>query len=234
MRYSNIVKGKFIERPNRFIAVVEISGKKETVHVKNTGRCKEILVPGADVYLEHAPSPNRKTDYSLISAEKGGTLINIDSQVPNHIVYEAILANKIEVFKNISLLKREVTYQSSRFDLYFESDNQSGFIEVKGVTLEDHHVAMFPDAPTQRGTRHVMEMIDAVSEGYQGFIFFLIQMKKPNIFIPNFKTDPEFAKALQLAHSKSVKILCYDCIVTKNSIEISEAIPISFLDKRKI
>jgi len=226
MIYSNIVKGKFIERPNRFIAIVDIEGKRNTVHVKNTGRCKEILIPGAEVFMQYNPSPNRKTNYSLISVKKGETIINIDSQVPNKVVYDAIISNKIEALHGLSLLKREVPYKASRFDLYFESHYKKGFVEVKGVTLEENAIAMFPDAPTERGTRHIYEMIDAVKEGYEGYIFFLIQMKGTNIFKPNYLMDPAFSEALKTASQNNVKVLAYDCVVTVDSIEISSKIPI--------
>jgi len=226
MLYSNIVKGTFIDRPNRFIAWVEIDGERTLVHVKNTGRCREILIPGAEVYLQFAPSPKRKTDYSLTSVRKGASLINIDSQVPNQVVYDAILSGEIKAFENLSVLKREVTYHSSRFDMYFESPTRKGFIEVKGVTLEENGSALFPDAPTKRGTRHILEMIEAVEDGYEGFIFFLIQMKGIQSFSPNIKTDPEFAKALMLAHSKSVSVLCYDSVVSNNEIYLNAKVPI--------
>ncbi len=228
MKYENIVKGKFIERPNRFVAFVEIGGKRTMVHVKNTGRCKELLVPGAEVYLQHAPSSKRKTDYSMISVKKGELFINIDSQAPNHVVYEAILSEKIHMFKKPDLLKKEVAYGTSRFDLYFESYPHKGFIEVKGVTLEENGTAMFPDAPTNRGTRHVLEIMDAVKAGYQGFIIFLIQMKGVHSFIPNNITDPAFSEALKQASENNVKILSYDCNVSEDSIEISESVSISF------
>lgn len=159
MKYNNIYEGIFLERPNRFIANVLIDGKKEKVHVKNTGRCKEILIKGTKVYLEKSNNPNRKTKYSLISAYKGNQLINIDSQVPNKVVFDAVQSNKIEGLNNIKVLKREVTFGNSRFDLYFEKDNEKGFIEVKGVTLEDNGLSLFPDAPTERGTKHIKEMI---------------------------------------------------------------------------
>ena len=224
MFYPNIVQGKFIDRPNRFIAVVEINGQREMVHVKNTGRCRELLIPRAVVYLQYTPSPNRKTDYSLIAVKKGASLINIDSQVPNKVVYDGILSGKIDALRNPFVLKREVMYQSSRFDMFFESNTRKGFIEVKGVTLENNGIALFPDAPTKRGTRHVLEMIHAVESGYEGYIVFLIQMKGIESFKANERTDPEFAKALRLAVQNKVKILAYDCNVSKDSIEISEQV----------
>lgn len=226
MRYSNIVSGKFISRPNRFIAEVMINGKTKIAHVKNTGRCKEILLPGTPIYLQHVHSLTRKTQYSLISALKKDMLINIDSQAPNHVVYEAIMNQHIDELKGISLLKKEVSYKHSRFDLYFESQQEKGFIEVKGVTLEKDGIAMFPDAPTKRGTRHVMELIQAVKEGYQGYLFLLVQMKGCYCFQPNTITDPMFSEALKLACENNVHILAYDCHITSDSIEISEKVPV--------
>ena len=227
MKYINVVEGIFLKRPNRFIAEVIIDGKEETVHVKNTGRCRELLLPGARVLLEDCRNnPNRKTKYSLISVWKDDILVNMDSQVPNAVVYNALLENKISNMGKINKLKREVTFQNSRFDIYFETDEKKGFIEVKGVTLEDHSIAMFPDAPTQRGTKHVLEMIKAVDEGYMGIIFFLIQMKGPKEFRLNWKMDPTFSEAVRFANENGVIIMAYDSIVTDNSIEIGEAINI--------
>lgn len=227
MHYNLIKKGIFINRPNRFIANVDIDGITETVHVKNTGRCGEILIKGASVLLEESLNLKRKTRYSLVAAYKGNTLINIDSQAPNHVVYEAILQNKIEAFKNIISLKKEVTFGKSRFDLYFEKESAKGFIEVKGVTLEKDGVAMFPDAPTVRGTRHILEMTDAVNNNYKGYILFLVQLKGVKYFTPNKEMDPEFAAALKKAKNKGVEILVYDSIVRKDRIEIGE--PVDFI-----
>ncbi len=224
MKYSNIVKGVFIKRPNRFIAQVLIDDVEHTVHVKNTGRCKELLIPGATVYLDYCPTPQRKTDYSLIGVEKGILMINMDSQVPNQVVYDGILSGKVSELPSVSLLKREQTYKSSRFDMYFEKDDIKGFIEVKGVTLENNGIACFPDAPTDRGKKHVLEMIDAVKEGYRGIIFFLIQMKGVKEFRPNYATDPAFANALRLASENGVEILAYDCDVSEDGIEIGDKV----------
>lgn len=227
MKYSTIKPAIFIRRPNRFISHVIVDGREEIVHVKNTGRCKEILKEGASVILEKAANTNRKTSYSLIAAYKGDVLINIDSQVPNAVVYESIMKNKIKELQNISKLKREVTYGNSRFDLYFESNNQKGFIEVKGVTLEAEGVAMFPDAPTERGRKHIYEMIKAVEEGYYGVIFFLIQMKGVHHLTPNTIRDPKFAEALKLAKEKGVIILAYDAVVRVNEIVIGDPVSIT-------
>lgn len=219
MRYSEIVEAVFISRPNRFIAEVLVGGKQESVHVKNTGRCREILVKGTKVYLEKSSNPKRKTNYSLISAYKGQTLINIDSQAPNQVVFEAMKENRIRGFEDLSLMVRERTFGNSRFDLYYKRNNgKKGFIEVKGVTLEMEGLAMFPDAPTERGTKHIEEMVNAVAEGYEGNIFFLIQMAQFKNFRPNIDMDPKFSNSLRKAHESGVKILVYNAYVTKDEI----------------
>lgn len=226
MQYEQIEPGYFLKRPNRFIAHVMREEREEVVHVKNTGRCKEILVPGTTVYLEKAKNKNRKTNYSLVSAYKGENLINIDSLAPNQVVYEGLHENKVDLYQNLSLIKREVTYKQSRFDIYFEKGDQCGFIEVKGVTLEKDGVAMFPDAPTERGTKHVYEMIDSVKQGYLGCIFFLIQLKGVKQFTPNSIMDPKFSEALSSAYAQGVKIVAYDCEVTPRSIILSKKIKV--------
>ncbi|MBC7959810.1 MAG: DNA/RNA nuclease SfsA [Vallitaleaceae bacterium] len=222
MTYENIVEGLFVERRNRFIANVLIEGQETLVHVKNTGRCKELFLPGSKVFLERSKNADRKTQFSLISIYKGERLINIDSQIPNAVVYEGILKGMVSELTNCKVLKREVTYGNSRFDLYYETDASKGFIEVKGVTLENDGVACFPDAPTQRGTKHVLELIRASDEGYKNYVFFLIQMKGIHHFIPNIKTDPEFAKSLVLAQSSGVGVLCFNSMVGTDSIVLHE------------
>lgn len=226
MKYNNLYEGIFLERPNRFIANVLIDGEKEKVHVKNTGRCKEILIKGTKVYLEKSNNPNRKTKYSLISAYKEDQLINIDSQVPNKVVFDAIKSNRIKELENIKLLKREVTFGNSRFDLYFEKDKESGFIEVKGVTLENNGLSLFPDAPTERGTKHIREMIKVVESGLKGYIFFLIQIENIKHFTPNTSMDEKFSNALIEANKKGVNILAYNSIVKKDFIKINEKIEV--------
>ncbi|NLM43898.1 MAG: DNA/RNA nuclease SfsA [Clostridiales bacterium] len=226
MKYNTIKEGIFIKRPNRFIAHVLVDGKEEIAHVRNTGRCREILIEGTRVILEVSDNPKRKTGYSLIAAYKGDMLINIDSQVPNQVVYEAINQNKIPLITNVKKLKREVTYGNSRFDIYFEKEDFRGFIEVKGVTLEENGLAMFPDAPTERGRKHIEEMADAVANGYEGFIIFLIQMKGVQAFSPNFSMDPEFSEELRKSASLGVKVLAYDTIVNEDEIVISEPIKV--------
>jgi len=226
MIYKNIYEGIFLERTNRFIAKVNINNKIETVHVKNTGRCKEILIPDTKVYLEKSDNPNRKTKYSLISVYKKDVLINIDSQVPNQVVFEALKNNEIESIKDVVYAKREKTYGNSRFDIYYETKTESGFIEVKGVTLEENKIAKFPDAPTIRGTKHINELIKATKEGYKCYILFLIQLKGCKMFISNKEMDPIFARTLKKAKSKKVNILCYDSIVTKDKIIMNKKIDI--------
>lgn len=224
MKYTTVKAAKFIKRPNRFLAHVIVDDKEEIVHVKNTGRCREILLEGTSVILEEATNKNRKTNYSLIAAYKGEVLINIDSQVPNTVVYEGIKDKKIKEIPEVTKLTREVVYGNSRFDLYFETKEQRGFIEVKGVTLEVDGVALFPDAPTERGCKHVYEMIKAVDEGYAGYIFFLIQMKGVNYFTPNVIRDPKLTEALKLAIEKGVTILAYDSIVCEDEIIIGSQV----------
>ena len=226
MKYERIVEGKFIERPNRFIAYVEIIGKKETVHVKNTGRCAELLQPGATVYLQKSDNPERKTQWDLIGVKKGKRMINMDSQIPNKVVEEWI--RKGNFFPNATLIKPETTYGQSRFDLYVEEGERKIFIEVKGVTLENNGVVKFPDAPTERGIKHLNELGDAVKDGYEAYVFFVIQMKGVKYFTPNRRTHAAFAEALRNAKEQGVNILAYDCKVTKDSIELANEVSVIF------
>lgn len=224
MKYITIKEGIFLRRPNRFIAYVLIDGHEEKVHVKNTGRCKELLIEGAKVILEEGRGDKRKTKYSLIAVWKGDLLINMDSQAPNKVVEEALLNGKISEIGDVTFLKRETVFGDSRLDFYFEKEAQKGFIEVKGITLEENGIGKFPDAPTQRGVKHLYELMRAVEEGYQAYAFFVVQLKGVHRFCPNTKTDPEFTKVLQLAHQKGVQILVYDCSVTEDSLVISEKV----------
>lgn len=226
MKYTSVRTAEFIKRPNRFIAHVIIDGKEEIVHVKNTGRCREILQEGSVVILEESRNTQRKTKYGVIAGYKGNVLINIDSQVPNAVIYEGIQEEKVKEISEVTKLSREVVYGNSRFDLYFETNEQRGFIEVKGVTLETEGTAMFPDAPTERGCKHIYEMIKAVEEGYAGYIFFLIQMKGVSCLIPHELRDPNFAKALRLAGESGVKILAYDSIVTEDEIILGDPVEV--------
>lgn len=227
MKYKEIVMGIFIDRPNRFIARVLINGQEELCHVKNTGRCKELLIKGVTVYLEHHDNTNRKTAYSLIGVYKGDVLINMDSQAPNKVVGEW-LANG-GLFSDITLIRPETTYHNSRFDFYVETPSKNYFIEVKGVTLEEDGIARFPDAPTPRGVRHIEELTDAIKDGYGAYIIFVIQLKGISSFEPNVRTHQAFADALREAHSQGVNILALDCIVTFDTLTIDKEIPVTLL-----
>ncbi len=224
MKYKNVIKGKFIDRPNRFIANVVINGSVEVCHVKNTGRCKELLVTGAEVYLCKSENPARKTKYDLITVKKGNKLINIDSQIPNKIFYD--WAENSGFFENITLLKPECKYKNSRFDCYIEYNNKKAFVEVKGVTLEKSGVLMFPDAPTERGVKHLNELCDCVNEGYEAFAFFIIQMRDAWYFTPNRETHPEFADALLNAKEKGVNVVALSCNVSEDEINIADFVRI--------
>lgn len=228
IKYKDIKKGVFIERPNRFIAKVLVDDKEEIVHVKNTGRCKELLIKGATVYLSASDNPARKTKYDLIGVEKitdrNIFKVNMDSQIPNDVVAEWL--KNCDLFSEKAIIKREVFYNKSRFDFYIEDGKRQIFLEVKGVTLENNGVASFPDAPTERGIKHINELADCLDEGYEAYIFFVIQMKNIDCFMPNYETHPEFGEALNKAQSKGVKILAYDCIVTEDSIVIDKEIKV--------
>lgn len=230
MQYIHTVEGRFLKRPNRFIALVEIGGREETVHVKNTGRCAELLVPGARVVLEQAaPGAPRRTAYSLIAVYKGELLINMDSQAPNRVVLEAALSGQLDGLAGepLAAVRPEVRFGGSRFDLYWETIGGSkAFMEVKGVTLEQDGIVRFPDAPTVRGTRHVLEMAEAVKAGYQGYLMFLIQMRGVRRFEPNEAMDPAFAQALRLAASSGVRVLAYDTLVAADSMTLGEPVEI--------
>lgn len=222
MKYKKVVEGRFISRPNRFIAYVEIDGKAETVHVKNTGRCKELLTDNATVYLSVSDNPQRKTKYDLIAVKKGELLINMDSQIPNDVCEKWL--KKGFLFSENVIIKREYTYKKSRFDFYIEDGERKIFLEVKGCTLENNGIASFPDAPTERGIKHIKELISALDDGYEAYIFFVIQMKGIKEFRPNDITHKAFGDALREAKSKGVKILAYDSLVTPDSIEIDREI----------
>lgn len=228
MKYKEVVKGVFRERPNRFIAKVEIDGNEETVHVKNTGRCKELLLENSVVYLSVSDNPLRKTKYDLIAVEKqtenGTVLINMDSQVPNDMVAEWL--KKGALFSKNAIIKREVTFGKSRFDFYVEDSNNKAFIEVKGVTLENNGVALFPDAPTERGVKHIKELCSCVEKGYSAYIIFVIQMSGINLFKPNDATHKAFGDALRQAEKAGVSILAYDSVVTNESVCINKPIMI--------
>ena len=224
MIYNNIVPGKFISRPNRFIAEVEIDGNIEIAHVKNTGRCKELLINGATVYVQISDNSSRKTKYDLISVVKNGLLINMDSQAPNKVFGEWVTDGNF--VKDIDLIKPECKYGNSRFDFYIEGDGRKIFAEIKGVTLEENGYARFPDAPTERGARHLLELVEAKKQGYGAGAMFLIQLEDVNKFSPNDAGDKEFGKALRFAKENGVDIFAYNCIVTEDGIEINEPVEI--------
>lgn len=214
LKYQHILPGIFQARPNRFIAHVEIGGELCVCHVKNTGRCRELLLDGAKVYVEESSNPARKTKYDLIAVEKGGLLINMDSQAPNRVAAEYLP----RLLPGLTLLRPETRYGSSRFDFYAEAANERWFVEVKGVTLEENGVALFPDAPTQRGVKHLLELCRCMEEGFRACILFVIQMKGPAYFTPNIRTHPEFADALRQAASCGVRLEAVDCLVTPDSL----------------
>lgn len=225
MKYKNIEKAFFLERPNRFIAKVNLRGQTETVHVKNTGRCKELLVPGNEVILERSSNSDRKTKYDLVCVSKKGRWINMDSQIPNRAAEEWILGGGL--FQEELTLKREKVYGNSRFDLYVESGKRKAFIEVKGVTLEYNNIARFPDAPTERGLKHIEELMKCVKDGYEAYLLFVIQMKDVERFEPNWETHEAFGEALVRAQRAGVRLLAYDCLVTENRMEIRNPVPIN-------
>ena len=215
MKYKEIVKGIFVDRPNRFVAHVEIDGEIQTVHVKNTGRCKELLLLGVTVYLAVSDNPNRKTKYDLVAVEKSGFgLINIDSQAPNVVVKEWLQR------QDYDYIKPEYTYGNSRIDFYMEKDNTKYLMEVKGCTLEIDGVGYFPDAPTERGIKHLRELSAAAKLGYKCILAFVIQMEGIHLVSPNIDTHPEFGEALKEAMNAGVEILYLECKVTEDSLEI--------------
>ena len=221
-----------MERPNRFIAYVEIPGvsEREKVHVKNTGRCKELLVPGARVLLEKSSNPERSTAYDLVAVWKKERLINMDSQAPNKVVGEWL--EKEELFKGVTLMKPETTWGNSRFDFHVEFGGKKALIEVKGVTLEQENVVLFPDAPSDRAVKHVEELIAAKKADYQVYIIFVVQMKNVNYFVPNWTTHPEFCEALLKARDAGVEIMALDCHVGEDSLEIADYVPV-YLEERE-
>ena len=216
MIYNNIYKAKFLNRPNRFIAHIEIDGKEEIAHVKNTGRCRELLTDNATVFVQKSDNPNRKTQYDLIGVLKGEKMINMDSQIPNKVFGE--WAQNSGFFGDLTLVKAEKTYGSSRFDYYLETAKDKIFAEVKGVTLEKDGVVLFPDAPTERGVKHINELCQCVKDGYKAYIFFIIQMDDVKYFTPNRETHPAFADALKTAAANGVGVYALSCKVTANSI----------------
>lgn len=223
MKYKDVCEAEFIARPNRFIAEILLHGQSTRCHVKNTGRCRELLVDKATVYVEKSSGTGRKTPCSLIAVEKGQRLVNIDSQAPNKVFAEALMNGKIRLpgFEEITLVQPERTYGSSRFDFYIESHDKKAFVEVKGVTLEQNGIAKFPDAPTERGVKHVLELVQASKDGFFAFIVFIIQMKNILCFTPNDDTHREFGEALRYAVQNGVAVAAYECDVTFDSIEVN-------------
>jgi sugar fermentation stimulation protein A len=230
MKYTKVIKAKFLTRPNRFIAYCEVDGKTETVHVKNTGRCRELLVHGATVYLSVSDNPERKTKFDLVAVEKetprGIIMINMDSQAPNAAAHEWIESGGI--FGKGATVRREVTYGKSRFDLYVEQGDRRAFVEIKGVTLENDGVASFPDAPTERGIKHINELIAAKNDGYEAYILFVVQMKGIHTFTPNYESHKAFGDALRKAKKSGVNILVNDCIVTPDKMVVDAPINVEF------
>ena len=225
MEYGKMVSGVFLARPNRFIAHVQIGGQVEICHVKNTGRCRELLPPGAEVWCQESDNPARKTKYDLITVRKGERLINMDSQAPNAAAREWLLAGGLG---EISELRPETVHGDSRFDFSFLKDGRRCFLEVKGVTLENDGVCAFPDAPTERGSKHLRGLARAAEEGYGAYVLFVVQMEKVRYLHPNDGTDPAFGKALREAAEAGVQVMALDCKVTPGSMILNESLPVVF------
>lgn len=223
MEYGKMVAGVFLARPNRFVARVDIGGREETVHVKNTGRCRELLPPGARVWCEVARNPARKTKFDLIAVKKGDRLINMDSQAPNVAAGEWLLGGGLGEIEN---LRPETVHGDSRFDFSFVKDGKMCFLEVKGVTLEENGVCAFPDAPTQRGAKHLRGLLEAARAGFGAYVLFVIQMADVKSLHPNDSTDPEFGKALREAAAGGVTVLAMDCHVTESTMTIQKSVPV--------
>ena len=225
MIYSDIYEGVFLSRPNRFVAEVEIGGRIERCHVKNTGRCRELLIPGVRVFVNRSDNPNRVTKYDLVKVYKGERLINIDSQAPNQVFRAYLEAGRY--IEGVTLIKPEVKYGKSRFDFYVEAGpSRKIFIEVKGVTLEEDGIARFPDAPTERGIKHLNELAGSIEEGYEAHVVFVIQMKGVYRFEPNDVTHAAFGEALVKAKAIGVKVRAVDCVVTVDSLVIEGDVPV--------
>ncbi len=230
MQYTDVCPAIFLDRPNRFVAHALLDGQEIICHVKNTGRCKELLTPGAQIYIQKAANPARKTPYDLIAVQKGDRLVNMDSQAPNIVAGEWLRAGGLG--KLPALVKPECRYGNSRFDFYVELPGTTDaaprriFIEVKGVTLEENGACLFPDAPTERGLKHIAELESCLAEGYEAALLFVIQMKDVKSFAPNRRTQPAFADALLRARAAGVRILAYDCQVTPDTLAIDASVPV--------
>ena len=223
MCYENMIPGIFLRRPNRFVAHVQINGQEEIVHVKNTGRCRELLPEGAKVWCQKSTNPNRKTKYDLICVQKGDRLINMDSQAPNMAVGEWLRGGG---FGHVTDVRPEVKFENSRFDFSFVKDGKQCYMEVKGVTLETDGVCAFPDAPTLRGAKHLKELAQAAQMGYGAYVLFVIQMADVKYLHPNDKTDPQFSQALRQAAVAGVQVLAMDCAVTENSMKLRQPVKV--------
>lgn len=223
MKYANMVPGTFLARPNRFIAHVEIGGKTEVVHVKNTGRCRELLPAGAEVWCQKSGNPSRKTKFDLITVRKGSRLINMDSQAPNLAAKEWLSAGGLG---NIQDLRAETVHGDSRFDFSFTLDGKRCFLEVKGVTLENGGICAFPDAPTERGAKHLRGLMKAVREGFGAYVLFVIQMADVESLHPNDATDPNFGAALREAAAGGVQVIAMDCVVSADEMRIRKPVPV--------
>lgn len=224
MIYENILPAVFVDRPNRFIAHVELNGRLEVCHVKNTGRCRELLIPGCRVYVQHQPSPTRKTAYDLIAVEKGERLLNMDANAPNRVFNEYVRAGRF--LRGWSVIRPETTHRDSRFDFYLESPGHRLFAEVKGVTLEDDGVMRFPDAPTERGVKHLEGLARCVQEGYEAWAVFVIQTENVRWMEPNRRTHPAFADAMRQAAQAGVHLLALDCHTEPDRLEICRPVEI--------
>lgn len=224
MRYEKMEPAVFLERPNRFVAYVEQAGRREICHVKNTGRCRELLVPGAELYVQRSDNPARKTALDLIAVKKGSQWVNMDSQAPNKAAGEWLRQGGLGC-REITI-RPEYKYGDSRFDFFLEADGRKAFMEVKGVTLEEDGIARFPDAPTERGVKHIRELIRCLDAGYEAYVFFVIQMKGVRAFEPNDRTHPAFGEALREAAKKGVQILAYDCVVRPDEMSIDQRIEV--------
>lgn len=224
MRYGTVIPGRFLARPNRFIAQVETAEGIQTVHVKNTGRCRELLVPGAAVYLERGTNPGRKTAYDLIAVEKGDLLINMDAQAPNKVFAE--WAGQGGFLPDVTAVRPEFRYGDSRLDFCLETARGPHLVEVKGVTLEENGHARFPDAPTERGVKHLHELMRAVTEGHRATVFFVLQMAGMTDFAPNDDTHPAFGAALRQAAEAGVHVAAYGCRVTPDTLELDRPVPV--------
>ena len=224
MTYTNTHRGTFIARPNRFIAHVEIAGKLEIAHVKNTGRCKELLIPGAEVIVQKSDNPVRKTQYDVLAVWKKRRLINIDSSAPGKVFLEYLQSGQF--IKGITHIKPEAKYGDSRFDFYVEAGARKIFIETKGVTLEEDGIVLFPDAPTERGVKHLNELRRCMAGGYEAQVVFVVQMRDVRYFTPNNQTHPAFGDALIAAKQAGVEVLAFDCRVAEDSLSIHQPVPI--------